>query len=381
MRVEDRIRDALQADAGNLQPPARPSLAELGAPPRRGRVLLATTGVAAATAVLALVVLTVPAVQTPSIDPLDPPGVDAPETEAPIADPQSVVVPDVEGLTVEVARDRLDAAGLSGDAVRGETEGGRWADPDGSSALVVSQQPPPGAVVEPGDVVGFRTAVVNSQLCAVLDQLPPRAGDAQDLANQAGFWEAISTAAEFAEQPLAGYIDQLLTHRAGDQPVAEAPPHVLGSVAIHHDACRLPPATIPTRLADADVQILAVGATQDPSLSGHITRDAEGFEFIWTNMANVDGAPPELPDDTVGVLAFAREAKSACRSPNDVVAVEIAPITERAAEVVIVLDPHGESMGACASPETGPAWTAFALAIPDHHPTRLSGASVRLADN
>lgn len=378
MTVEDRVREALHADGGNLLPPARPSLAELRSPRRRGRVMLATAGVAVTAAVLALLVLTLPEVRTPDIDPLDLPGVETPGTDTTAADPQQVEVPSVEGLTVEVARDRLDAAGLDGEAASGEAAGEPWADPDGPNPLVVHQEPPPGAVVEPGDVIGFRTAVVNSQLCAALDQLPRRVGDAQDLANQDGYWEAIGTAAPFAEQPLAGHIDQLLAHRAEEQPVAQAPPHALDSVAIHHDACHLPPTAIPTRLANTDVQILAVGATQDPSLKGHTTRDAEQFQFIWTDMANVQGEPPELPDDTIGALAFARGTKSPCRSPNDVVAVEIVPINEQPT-AVIVLDPNGQSMGACPNAESEPAWTAYAVAI-HNHPTELTGgATTRLA--
>lgn len=51
-------------------------------------------------------------------------------------------------------------------------------DPHDPDAVVVSQAPPPATLVGPGEIVGFRTALIDAELCAVLTELPPRQGDA-----------------------------------------------------------------------------------------------------------------------------------------------------------------------------------------------------------
>jgi hypothetical protein len=58
-------------------------------------------------------------------------------------------VPDVLGRTLARAERVLRTGGLRGAAIEG--------DPQGSSAVVVAQEPPAGATVPPGSVVGLRT--------------------------------------------------------------------------------------------------------------------------------------------------------------------------------------------------------------------------------
>lgn len=145
----------------------------------------------------------------------------------------AVPVPDVQGLTLAEAEDRLRAAGLAG----GPSSGSGWEDPDEAEAVVADQEPPPGTIVARGDVVGFRTALVTPELCAVFMQMPPRQGDAQDLARTDGYWDMLSEARAFADPRLAGYIDDLLAHHETGDPVEDAPNRALDSVAVHHDAC------------------------------------------------------------------------------------------------------------------------------------------------
>jgi hypothetical protein len=58
-------------------------------------------------------------------------------------------VPNVLGRTLAQAEGVLHTGGLRGAAIEG--------DPQGSSTVVVAQQPPAGATVPPGSVVGLRT--------------------------------------------------------------------------------------------------------------------------------------------------------------------------------------------------------------------------------
>jgi hypothetical protein len=85
--------------------------------------------------------------------------------------------------------------------------------------------------------VGFRTALINPQVCAVLTELPPRQGDAMALATSDGYWDVIARARPHAAQPLAGYLDELLAHHDAGLPTEEAPGKPIESVALHHDAC------------------------------------------------------------------------------------------------------------------------------------------------
>lgn len=123
-----------------------------------------------------------------------------------------------------------------------------------------------------------------------------------------------------------------------------------------------------------EFQVLAAAATNDPSLKGHVFREADGAQSLW-EMADVAGTAPELPAGTVGVFVVARDAESTCRSTEDVVAVEIVE-----GLVVVVLDPEGDDLRPCPGPAGANAFTAFTVAIPDQYDEGLSGAESRLGD-
>jgi hypothetical protein len=172
---------------------------------------------------------------------------------------------------------------------------------------------------------------------------------------------------------------RLATYRPGTpeativqvEPIAA--PYGFGVLAGNRAAPQRPDADV-VRLDPTEVTPLAAAASTDPSLKGHVVRDTATLAQVW-NMADIEGEPPTLPDGTVGILVFAREAESTCRSPDDVVGVEIA-----AGEVIVLLDPQGEFLRPCPGPEGAHAWTAFALAIPDQYDHDLTGAGTLLAD-
>lgn len=142
-------------------------------------------------------------------------------------------VPDVEGLALADAQAAVEAAGLTGRPVSGPG----WADPSEPEAMVVHQEPPAGTVIGRGEVVGFRTALVTAELCEVFTRVPPREGDAHDLARTDGYWEMLEQAQPLADQPLRDHIDQLLAHRRAGMPIEEAPTRAIESITTHHDAC------------------------------------------------------------------------------------------------------------------------------------------------
>ena len=144
-------------------------------------------------------------------------------------------VPHVEGMKLADAQSGLRAAGLEGKPATGPG----WSDPDQSDALVVHQEPPAGTRVPSGSVIGFRTAAVTAELCDVFMQLPPRRGDAHDLAATDGYWRMLVQAQPVAPRPLDEYIHTLLDHRDDGRPVPQAPVHALDAVTIAHDACHL----------------------------------------------------------------------------------------------------------------------------------------------
>jgi hypothetical protein len=150
---------------------------------------------------------------------------------------QQVHVPDVVGLALDEAQQILRVLDLEGRAVSGTFEGRAWQDPDDPDAVVVSQTRPAGTLVRPGEIVGFRTALIDPELCAVLTALPPRQGDAMALTATDGYWDVLERARPHAAEPLAGYLDELLAHHDAGLPTQEAPGKSIDSVAIHHDAC------------------------------------------------------------------------------------------------------------------------------------------------
>lgn len=223
MSVEDRVRDGLRAQAEGTKVPL-PPVDDVFALAGRQRVRLGAAVVSAALIVAVGVVAAVSAIQPPRVEFFDEPdsvgGVEVP-------------VPDMQWLTLKRAEQTLRATGLTG----GPASGPGWEDPDEPEAVVVGQKPPPGTLVEHGDAVGLRTALINPDLCAVFTQLPPRQGDAHDLARTDGYWDMLSEARTFADPRLAGYIDDLLDHHAAGAAVEEAPDRALASVTVHHDAC------------------------------------------------------------------------------------------------------------------------------------------------
>lgn len=128
------------------------------------------------------------------------------------------------------------------------------------------------------------------------------------------------------------------------------------------------------RLRPGQYETLAAAATQDATLKGHVVRDTDGLRGVW-RMANTSGSPPELRPGTVGVVVFAREAQSTCRSVDDVVGVKIV-----AGQVVVELDPDGAFVQPCPGPDGAHAWTTFVVAIPDRYDDPpLTGAKGHVA--
>jgi hypothetical protein len=74
-----------------------------------------------------------------------------------------VVVPTLEGLTLDQAEAALQEAGLRGGPIDG--------DPTAPDAVVVAQEPPADLQIPAGDAVGLRTALVTAELCDVLRRL------------------------------------------------------------------------------------------------------------------------------------------------------------------------------------------------------------------
>lgn len=125
-------------------------------------------------------------------------------------------------------------------------------------------------------------------------------------------------------------------------------------------------------LDGSQVQTLAAAATHDPSLKGHVVLDSESLASVW-DMANVSGAPPTLPDSTVGVFVIARQRESTCRSTDDVLGVRVDDMA------TVLLDRDGEFLRPCPGPERSHAYTAFVVAIPDEYAAQLEGATSELA--
>lgn len=154
---------------------------------------------------------------------------------------RNVEVPDVTGLPVAEAKQVLKRAGLKGAVVSGyvERDGKRvpWSDPDGPDAVVAAHEPPAGSRVPRGSVVGLRTAAMDRELCSVFTEIPPRRGDAEDLASTEGFFEMLREARPYAQGAIADAINQLLAHHDAGGSVADAPSLTLDRVAVQHDAC------------------------------------------------------------------------------------------------------------------------------------------------
>lgn len=128
------------------------------------------------------------------------------------------------------------------------------------------------------------------------------------------------------------------------------------------------------QLGADEFEVLAAAPTNDPSLKGHVFREADGAQSLWA-MADVAGTAPMLPEGTVGVFVVARDAESTCRSTEDVIGVEIVD-----GLVVVVLDPDGDFVRPCPGPSGAHAFTAFTVAIPDHYDDGLTGAEARLGE-
>lgn len=124
-------------------------------------------------------------------------------------------------------------------------------------------------------------------------------------------------------------------------------------------------------LDGSQIQTLAAAATDDPSLKGHVVLDSQGLASVW-EMASVSGAPPTLPDGTIGVFVIARQAESTCRSTDDVLGVRVDDMA------TVLLDRDGEFMRQCPGPDGSHAYTAFVIAIPDAYADQLGGASSEL---
>lgn len=252
MRVEERVWQALQEDAARLTPPARPTIEELAGRRRRGwpRVAVAAGGVAVLIAVVAVVSVW-PGLPAPEIGP-----VQAPEDAPAPPDTGEVTVPDLEGLTLDEATSALEQADLVGGPVSGDD----WSDPNDPDAVVVAQAPPAGSQVPAGEPVGLRTALVSQELCDALDRVAPSGGDARELAGQEGYWDALRRARPHARGPLAGHMDTLLAQRDEEVAVDDMTGRALGSVAIHHRACRMR-SVGPTSLPAGPVREFGAGET------------------------------------------------------------------------------------------------------------------------
>lgn len=152
-----------------------------------------------------------------------------------------VKVPDVTGLSVAEAKQALEQVGLKGSVASGSVvRDGRtvpWSDPDDAEALVAAQEPPGGARVPRGSIVGLRTGIASRDLCAVFTEIPPREGDALDLAASPGFFDMLRRARPHASGQLADAIDLLLLHRDAGGSDAAAPAGALDRVTVQHDAC------------------------------------------------------------------------------------------------------------------------------------------------
>lgn len=184
-------------------------------------------------------------------------------------EPGEVAVPDVRGLELSEAQQRLETVGLAGAAVTGED----WQDPTDPDAMVVSQKPGAGETVERGTTVGFRTAVVSEPLCRTMTSIPPRQGDAHDLAATDGYWTMLEDARPVATGSLADAIVQLLEHRQSGDPVADAPARTLDVVTVHHDACHL--------LANSDAAPAGGGAAWS-ALPGAPIEGRADHVAVWT---------------------------------------------------------------------------------------------------
>lgn len=145
----------------------------------------------------------------------------------------SVVVPDVRGVALAQARTRLQQVGLEAAVASGAD----WQDPDGSDAVVVSQEPPADATVPSKAIVGLRTAEIFPPLCEVLTRVPARDGDAADLTRTDGFEAMLDDARTHAGPVLGEAIRQLLDDSG--QPPGQAQTRAMDVVAIHHDGCHM----------------------------------------------------------------------------------------------------------------------------------------------
>lgn len=158
------------------------------------------------------------------------PAVDGPDAA------EGVVVPDVRALPLPEAQARLEMVGLVGAPMAGADRD----DPSGPDAIVVSQKPGAGETVEHGATIGFRTAIVTEPLCQVMTRLPPRQGDAADLAATEGYRTMLEDALPSATAPLDDAIRELIEVQEGGQPVTGADQGVARDIiTTHHDACHL----------------------------------------------------------------------------------------------------------------------------------------------
>lgn len=123
------------------------------------------------------------------------------------------------------------------------------------------------------------------------------------------------------------------------------------------------------------IRLLAAGSTQDDHIQSEIVHDATVLRDLWQE-AGIAGAAPELPEGFVALMVVARFTRSTCRSPDDVVNVEI-----RGEAAVVRLDPSGEFQRPCPGPIGAAAWTAFAVAVPDVDGAHLRTVSVQLAES
>ncbi|MGI9015543.1 MAG: META domain-containing protein [Euzebya sp.] len=123
------------------------------------------------------------------------------------------------------------------------------------------------------------------------------------------------------------------------------------------------------------IRTLAAAGTDNGTSDGVIVHTSDALADAW-HEADVQGTPPALPDDHVGVLVIARVTQSTCRSPEDVLNVEIS-----GGHAVVRLHPDGEFTRPCPGPPGSHAWTAFIVAIPEEHAANLATATVQLAES
>jgi hypothetical protein len=140
-----------------------------------------------------------------------------------------VVVPSVEGMTLEDAQAVLARANLTGGP------GHRW-DADDPDATVAAQQPDVGEVIPRGSAIGLRTAAVSTALCEVMQTMGRGQGDSIQNIEREGYI-AMLREAEAVAGTLAGDIRALLAHLDAGGSVDTAHSRWLDRISVHHDAC------------------------------------------------------------------------------------------------------------------------------------------------